>query len=424
VDEFDAPLGRKTTSKRLKLPFTPPQLLAGVLATSVVAVGLWTMFASDPYGGEPVAVVPAGSINLARQKDHSVAAAVQAGTPGQPHPAGTGMTAPTAKSTQPPPPGSKTVTIIDGSSGKREEVVLPPHGNGAARVPADAPGLAQGNAQGNARGNSQGIAVDPKFLETTRHGAIPRIAADGARPSTAFAKPVAIDAARKDFPKVAIVVGSIGVSASGTADALSRLPPTVTLALSPYSTDVNRLAGQAAARGHELLLQVPMEPFDYPDNDPGPQTLLTSLGVEQNIDRLHWQMSRMKGYVGIVNFMGARFSASEQALSPVMREAAKRGLIYVDNGASERSVASQISGSQSLPFARADIVIDAVPTTAEIDAALNRLEAAARRHGSAVGIATALPAAVNHIAEWAKKAETRGILLVPISMVANKAKQS
>jgi len=414
VDEFDAPLGKKTTSKRLKLPVTPPQILAGVLATSVAVVGLWTMFASDPYGGEPVAVVPAGSKGLAQQKDRSVAAAVQAG-PGQPYPAGTGMAVPAAKSEQPPPPGSKTVTIIDGSSGKREEVVLPPHGAGAARAPLE---------KGTPQTVSQGIAVDPKLLEPTRHGEIPRIAADGTRPSTAFAKPVPIDAARKDFPRVAIIVGSLGVSASGTADALSRLPGPVTLALSPYGADVNRLAGQAAARGHEVLLQVPMEPFDYPDNDPGPQTLLTSLGVDQNLDRLHWQMSRMKGYVGIVSFMGARFSASEQALSPIMRETAKRGLIYVDNGASQRSVANQISGSQNLPFARADIVIDAVPTTAEIEAALSRLEAAARRHGSAVGIAAALPAAVNHIAEWAKKAETRGILLVPISMVANKAKQS
>jgi polysaccharide deacetylase 2 family uncharacterized protein YibQ len=414
VDEFDAPLGKKTTSKRLKLPVTPPQILAGVLATSVAVVGLWTMFASDPYGGEPVAVVPAGSKDLAQQKDRSVAAAVQAG-PGQPYPAGTGMAVPAAKSEQPPPPGSKTVTIIDGSSGKREEVVLPPHGAGTARAPLE---------KGTPQTISQGIAVDPKLLEPTRHGEIPRIAADGTRPSTAFAKPVPIDAARKDFPRVAIIVGSLGVSASGTADALSRLPGPVTLALSPYGADVNRLAGQAAARGHEVLLQVPMEPFDYPDNDPGPQTLLTSLGVDQNLDRLHWQMSRMKGYVGIVSFMGARFSASEQALSPIMRETAKRGLIYVDNGASQRSVANQISGSQNLPFARADIVIDAVPTTAEIEAALSRLEAAARRHGSAVGIAAALPAAVNHIAEWAKKAETRGILLVPISMVANKAKQS
>ena len=57
-----------------------------------------------------------------------------------------------------------------------------------------------------------------------------------------------------------------------------------------------------------------MEPFDYPDNDPGPQTLLTSLTPEQNLDRLHWLMSRFQGYVGLISYMGARLTASQQGL--------------------------------------------------------------------------------------------------------------
>ena len=105
-----------------------------------------------------------------------------------------------------------------------------------------------------------------------------------------------------------------------------------------------------------MLLQAPMEPFDYPDNDPGPQTLLTSLSADQNIDRLHWLMSRFQGYVGIVNYMGARFTATEQALAPVLKEAAQRGLIYVDDGSSPRSLAGQIAGANNLPFAKAEVV--------------------------------------------------------------------
>jgi polysaccharide deacetylase 2 family uncharacterized protein YibQ len=301
------------------------------------------------------------------------------------------------------PPGSKTVTIIDGSSGKKEEVIIPPRSS-AGGAPAQ--------------------NINPKLLETSRHGAIPKIGPDGARPSAVYARPVSIPAAKKDFPKVAIIIGSLGVSASGTVEALEQLPGPVTLAFTPYGADVERLVESASSKRHEILLQVPMEPFDYPDNDPGPQTLLTSLGGDQNIDRLHWQMSRIKGYVGVVGFMGARFTSSDQALSPIMRDTAKRGLIYVDNAASQRSVARQIAGSQNLPFARADVILDAVPTTAEIDRALSRLESLARDHGTAIGIAAALPAAVSRIAEWAKKAESRGVILVPISMVANKAKQS
>lgn len=167
-----------------------------------------------------------------------------------------------------------------------------------------------------------------------------------------------------------------------------------------------------------------MEPFDYPDNDPGPQTLLTSLTADQNVDRLHWLMSRFQGYVGLTSYMGACFTATEQALAPVLRETAKRGLIYVDDGASQRSVAGQIAGSHNLPFAKTDLVLDAVQTPTEIDRALARLEMLARDNGAAVGLATAQPATVARIAEWAKKVEGRGFVLVPITMVAIKAKSS
>jgi hypothetical protein len=105
-----------------------------------------------------------------------------------------------------------------------------------------------------------------------------------------------------------------------------------------------------------FLLQVPMEPFDYPDNDPGPQTLLTSLTPQQNIDRLYWLMSRFQGYVGIANAMGARFTASEPSFAPVLRETAKRGLIFVDDGSNPRSVAGRIAGANNLPFAKADVI--------------------------------------------------------------------
>ena len=103
------------------------------------------------------------------------------------------------------------------------------------------------------------------------------------------------------------------------------------------------------------MLQVPMEPFDYPDNDPGPQTLLTTLTSEQNIDRLYWHLSRFQGYAGIANFMGARFTATDAVMQLIIREAAKRGLGYLDDGSSPRSAACTtrtIGGSRTAPAPR------------------------------------------------------------------------
>jgi polysaccharide deacetylase 2 family uncharacterized protein YibQ len=220
------------------------------------------------------------------------------------------------------------------------------------------------------------------------------------------------------------VVGDLGISDSATAEALARLPVSVTFALSPYGDNLDALAARAREADHELLLQVPMEPLDYPNNDPGPRTLLTTLAPAQNIERLHWLMARFAGYVGLASYMGARFTDSEPALSPVLHEAAKRGLIYLDDSASPRSIAARVAGGLNLPFAKADIVLDAVPTSTEIDRALTRLEMTAREHGSAVGYASAQPGAIARIADWAKTVESRGFALVPITAVAVKTKSS
>ncbi len=398
-DDLNAPLGQDKRKGLPKLPAAAPQILAGALGLFGIVVVAWAIFVNDPLGGEPTAVVATGSpvIPQAKPAGDGEQHSRHDGPPSDQAPS-TNVVIPAAA----PPPGSKTITIIDGSSGKHQDVVIP--------------------------GKSSGLApkapVDQRLLETTHHGAIPKIASDGVRPFTLYAHPRKLPADKTDAPRIAIIVGGLGISATGTADALAKLPTPVTLGFAPYGADLDRLAERARAENHEVLLQTPMEPFDYPDNDPGPQTLLTSLTPDQNIDRLHWQMSRFQGYVGIVSYMGARFTASEQSLAPVLRETAKRGLIYVDDGASPRSVASQFAGSHNLPFAKADVVIDAVPTPVEIDRALARLEMAARDHGTAVGLANALPGTVTRIAEWAKKVEARGFVLVPITMVAVKEKSS
>src|SRR5262249_345517 len=171
-----------------------------------------------------------------------------------------------------------------------------------------------------------------------------------------------------------------------------------------------------------ILLQVGMEPLDFPDNDPGPQTLLTALSAEQNVDRLHWFMSRFQGYVGVTSLMGARFTATDQALVPVLREIGKRGLMYCDDASSPRSAAAQIAGASNVSYARADAVLDSVPTASEIDGALARLEATARSRGVAIASASVLPVTIDRISQWARSAEDRGITLVPVSAVATRVK--
>jgi len=372
------------------------RVIAGALGLCVAALAAWILFVNDPFGGEPMAVVRAQPNNKTAERAAPSAAKPDA--------------APSALADA-DKPSAKTVTIIDGSTGKRQEVTVGQPG----MTPA-------AEKKSELRPEAKNAPFDQRLLDTSRHGAIPKIAPDGARPSEVYARPVKPQAGRADAPRIAIVIEGLGIGANGTAEALAKLPAPVTYAFAPYGTDLERWVARARGEGHEVLLQIGMEPFDYPDNDPGPQTLLASLTPEQNIDRLYWFLSRFQGYVGVTSLMGARFTATDQALSPVIREIGKRGLIWFDNGTSPRSVAGQISGAGNVAFAKADAVLDAVPTADEIDNALARLEATARNRGVAIGAASTLPVTIERIAQWAKAAEARGVMLVPVSMVANRPK--
>jgi uncharacterized protein len=416
ADDLSAPLGQQRTKRRRRIPVHASQVVAAALAVFFGVFVLWAVFADDPFGGEPIVAVPIDPHAVAAVKKPDAAAAEAAntanvansaqGADGYDGPANhaAATVLPAAAAAPGAPPNGKTVTIIDGKTGQRQDMVVPSAGIAPAAADNAGPEL--------------------KFAQMTAHGPIPKIAADGLRPAEAFARPVTPLPGKPDAPRVALIVSGLGVSASATADAIAKLPGAVTLAFMPYGSSVERQAARARGEGHEVLLQVPMEPANYPENDSGPQTLLTSLTPEQNLDRLHWLMSRFQGYVGIAGTMGARFTASEPAFVPILRETATRGLIFVDDGANPRSVAGRISGANNLPYAKADMILDSVPTAGEIEHALGRLEMAARERGVAVGICSALPVSIEQVAKWAKAAEGRGLLLVPITAVAVKPKQS
>jgi len=261
------------------------------------------------------------------------------------------------------------------------------------------------------------LAADPALVEDSAFGPLPVIAADGRSSMAAYARP--FDANDKR-PRIAIVVGGLNVSANNTKLTLARLPPPVTLAFVPFAFDTQATVDLAREAGHEVLLEVPMEPFDFPESDPGAHALMAAASGEENIRRLNWSLSRFTGYVGITNLLGARFMSEAASVEPVLRETARRGLIFVDNGASRSSLALTAARHVDAAIATGTLILDDVQSKDGVDKKLGELEAEARRNGSAIGIGSALPVTIARIAAWAESVEARGFLLVPISALAAK----
>lgn len=379
ADELSAPLGRRKRKQRRtgfdigrsRLPLAR----LGFLLVALVLIGaaLRIFLVNDPNGGRPSTTVAISTTH----NDNAVAKQV-APKPGQIIAVGPEI-----------PPGA-AISIVN----------------------SDTPAAASPGAPALAALDSEGVI--PDLAEETKNGPIPRMSPTGETPFAAYSRPSsAVPGSGK--PLIAIVVTGLGLNEAGTINAIDKLPPDVSLAFAPYGGSLSQTVSAAHVAGHELLLQVPMEPFDYPETDPGPQTLLTGQPPKSNIGKLDWLMARFGGYIGLMNNTGARFTASSADFGPVMEELGTRGLGYLDDGSSNRSIAAQLAQANKVPFGRGDVMLDADPSRGQILAALDSLVSMAQSKGEAIGVISALPVSIATVAEWTAGLADKNVQLVPVS---------
>lgn len=267
---------------------------------------------------------------------------------------------------------------------------------------------------GQANPNALRAAPIAGLTEPGPGGLLPVIGPDGTRPSRAYARPFHGDPAA---PTIAVVIGGMGLNRAVTQAAIDELPPEIALSFAPYTENLQAWIDRARAAGHEVLIEAPMEPFDYPNNDPGPHTLLADGAAEENGRRLAWLLSRTTGYFGVTNYLGARFSASQDALRQVFGTLEQRGVAFLHDGAGRRSTIEAAANATNIEYAIADRILDEDPSPASIDERLLALEALAIQNGAALGTGFAYPATVEQLRDWAANLDMRGYQLAPPSAV-------
>jgi polysaccharide deacetylase 2 family uncharacterized protein YibQ len=390
MDDLYSPLGLEKGPRRSRRHFPLRWVFLAVLGLAFFSTFGFLHFFGDPMGGEPQAI-----------------AAITPERPSQ------SDASPPKPNVEPPAEKSTQMTVEDAADLEQKSGVKVIRSGGGAAPSATIIEVPQPLSV------TLAPAPDPRLIEPSRYGPLPRIGADGARPADVYARPVVTSPALKaNAPRIALVIGGLGLSRSATQAAITDLPGVVTLAFAPYGNALGANVAAARAQGHEVILQLPMEPIDYPQTNPGPHTLLSSASPAENTDNLHWLMSRFTGYIGVANFLGGKFTADPAALSPILREIAERGLIYADDGSSSQSLALSLAADAGLAAAKADVIIDATP--AGMDAALVKLEAIARDKGLAIGMASALPASLEEISRFTHVAEAHGLVLIPLSAAAGK----
>jgi len=257
----------------------------------------------------------------------------------------------------------------------------------------------------------------PVLIEQSPHGPLPAIGPGNIQPWQAYARPYETNT---DRPRISIVVTGLGLNRKHSTRAITDLPGEVTLAFSPYGRDLQDILNLGRTHGHEALLMVPTEPLNYPENDPGPHTLISHYSPRENLKRLHWIMGRVTGYVGVINDMGSKFTASTEAVAPFLEDLKKRGLLFMDARASRYSVAAKTARKIGVPRTINNRYLDNTPSSDELQKRLGELENIAKTYGAAVGIARTYPISIEEISAWAQTLDAKGFDLVPLSANANR----
>lgn len=294
---------------------------------------------------------------------------------------------------------SQTVELS--SSAEPAEISQASGGSAIITIPADA------RLDGAQAGAALAQAPIAGLFAQGPGGPLPVIAPDGRTAAQAYARPY-VDNGK---PRVALVIGGLGLNEKATRQAIEQLPPEVTLSFVPYADGLQGWIDLARAAGHEVLLEAPMEPKDYPNNDPGPYTLMADGPAQDTTQRLEWLLSRATGYFGVTNYLGSKFLQSPSAVGVFEADLRQRGLAFVDDGSG-----AGIGGA--LPRASADRIVDDQLDGAAIEAQLTALETEAARSGKAMGSGFAYPITLEEAAHWTSGLSARGFQLVPASALA------
>jgi polysaccharide deacetylase 2 family uncharacterized protein YibQ len=278
-----------------------------------------------------------------------------------------------------------------------------------ADTPAEAEAVIAPPTVASATGPLPAAPIAGLYVPGPGGGSLPVIAPDGRMASEAYARPFTADGR----PKVALVIGGLGLNPQTTRAAIETLPPEITLSFAPYSEGLQGWIDLARSHGHEVLLEAPMEPVDYPANDPGPYTLIAANRPEDTVRKLEWLMSRATGYYGLTNYLGSRFVTSDTAMTTFTLALKARGLAFIDDGQ------ASLRGGP-IPRASADRIIDDELAAGSIDGQLKMLEVGAAGRGQALGSGFAYPVTINQVRLWAAGLSGRGLQLAPASAMAKR----
>jgi polysaccharide deacetylase 2 family uncharacterized protein YibQ len=274
-----------------------------------------------------------------------------------------------------------------------------------------------GQSFGEVRSGAPSAAAEAAApLKVNAAGAAPKVASKA--PADIYARPFSNP---EGHPIVSLVIGGLGINSTQTKLAIDTLPADVTLSFAPDAKRLDYWIKTAREDGHEVLIELPMEAYEYGRMSMRADTLVTGAGSKANVAKLNQVLGRASGYFGVINYQGAKFGADAASVEPVFDVLAERGLAFIDDGSVHKATFGEVADTKGLRFARAAGPVDTRQSPQDIAAELMELETIAREHGGAIGAGFAFPVTIEAASLWIDTLEEKGLVLAPVSALVRDA---
>jgi len=214
---------------------------------------------------------------------------------------------------------------------------------------------------------------------------------------------------------VAIVIDDMGLDRT-RSNKMMTLPGPLTLSLMTYADGLGGLVEQARKSGHEIMAHLPMEPVD-PKENPGKGALLANMDDATIRRTLAADLDGWKGYVGVNNHMGSKFTKDRARMAVVMEELKARGLLWLDSKTIGDTAGPAAAKAAGVPYLERDIFLDNVETVDAINGQLDNLVAAAKAKGAAIAIGHPHDSTYAALREWLPTLAAQGVTLVPVTEI-------
>jgi hypothetical protein len=278
--------------------------------------------------------------------------------------------------------------------------------------------LNEREAQNADSARSEVNSLPPPPLPLKRPGEIPDAARTAALSGWAPSRVKASEAAGQRSVRIAILLRGLGRDDKLAGDAVANLPPAISLAFVPHYAYGQQWARKARETGHEVIVQLPLEPSDFSGNPSDSEQLISSQSPEENLYRIRGLLARFDGSTGVTNFLGGKILQSKTGLKPILEELKTRGLIYVGEGNNSHAILRGIAKDIGLRYGGADLVIDVYPSPEAVRKALDDLVVLARKRGTAIGMGSATRVTIDQLQAWSQTLAAQGITLVPVGVLA------